>query len=392
MKSFRVDSGNIISFKRTPQGYVKLKLRCTRTGVFRYMRDGKISYELRHPNDLFSADTLSTFETSVFTNDHPKKDGEFILLDSSNTKKFQAGHAVGKPEVSDRKFIDINVLVTDEETVKAVESGKREVSIGSTSDIEKSSGKWNGEAYNKIHKNIIINHIALVDKGRAGPDVKILSLDSAVEDAVDRGNNMLIKVGDKEFDVDESLAEAIKKESQKSIDQLDNLRTQIRASSVDHDTLQAQLDSYKAENIKLKEGAGESTDKEVIREMVKEIAQTYINGSMIISQEKMKSIDGVDPIDIKKKVLLAHSPDFSLDGKSDDYISARFDFVLESQKTDNTKTKPKEQSNDSLGSALFSRYMSSDDNSSDISKLSRVEEARKKAIERDANRWKDLKN
>ena len=72
----------------TPNGWLKADATLTRCGVFRYRNaDGSIRRELRHPDDVFKADSLATLELVPMTNRHPPEQ----LLDGENAKVRQVG-------------------------------------------------------------------------------------------------------------------------------------------------------------------------------------------------------------------------------------------------------------------------------------------------------------
>jgi hypothetical protein len=52
--------------------------------------------------------------------------------------------------------------------------GKKELSAGYRADHEFTPGVFDGETYDAIQRNIIFNHVALVDKGRMGGEVAVL--------------------------------------------------------------------------------------------------------------------------------------------------------------------------------------------------------------------------
>jgi hypothetical protein len=54
----------------------------------------------------------------------------------------------------------------------------REVSCGYTCDCDPTPGKYEGERYDCVQRNIRYNHVAIVARGRAGPEIR-LHLDAA---------------------------------------------------------------------------------------------------------------------------------------------------------------------------------------------------------------------
>lgn len=122
-------------------------------------RDG-LSHVFRDAETLFSAECIASFNGKPVVDGHPSDD-----VTPSNWKKLTRGFAMnvrrGTGDNADVLLADL--LITDADTILAVQAGKREVSCGYDADyIVRSEGV--GE-----QRNIIGNHIALVDRGRCGP-------------------------------------------------------------------------------------------------------------------------------------------------------------------------------------------------------------------------------
>jgi len=65
-------------------------------------------------------------------------------------------------------------MISDATAVQKIQDGKRGLSMGYLVDIKHESGTTpDGEAYDAIQTNLRMNHIALVDQGRAGAKVRI---------------------------------------------------------------------------------------------------------------------------------------------------------------------------------------------------------------------------
>lgn len=153
----------------------------TRTGVFPYMDGaGKVRLELRHPDDVFDPASLATLKYAPVTIEHPP-----IMLDPKNVSEYSVGHTTERVEVN-REMVDTDLIIEHQDAIDAVEKGSlRELSSGYTADIVEEEGVYNGAPYNARQKNIRYNHLAIVKRGRAGPEVR-LRLDSA--DAVMQGS------------------------------------------------------------------------------------------------------------------------------------------------------------------------------------------------------------
>ncbi len=77
-------------------------------------------------------------------------------------------------------YLRAALSVWTQEGIELIESGEqREISCGYHYDPEMVPGTFNGEPYDGIMRNIRGNHVAIVEEGRAGPDVVVA--DSAEE-------------------------------------------------------------------------------------------------------------------------------------------------------------------------------------------------------------------
>lgn len=170
----------------TPEGYLLcLDVPVARTGEMLYA-EGEIAGEdgeailggpdklirvSRGPEDLFRPETIASFEGKPVTLGHPD---EFVTPD--NIKQ----HAVGTMSnvrrgsgiEDDLMFADL--LITDRAAIDAIQKdGIEEVSNGYEADYEQQQP---GRA---AQRNILGNHVALVERGRCGPRCAIGDQDMA---------------------------------------------------------------------------------------------------------------------------------------------------------------------------------------------------------------------
>lgn len=78
--------------------------------------------------------------------------------------------------VAEYPYLFADLTIYDGEAQDSIKNGSfQELSPAYLSDYEKKSGVTeNGEAYDYIQKNIKFNHLALVDNGRTGKDLKVM--------------------------------------------------------------------------------------------------------------------------------------------------------------------------------------------------------------------------
>jgi 8-oxo-dGTP pyrophosphatase MutT (NUDIX family) len=113
----------------------------------------------RDPGEVFHEDSISSFQGKPITNDHPLQ-----AVDPDNWTQLAIGHMTnvrrGVGEHKDCLVADL--LFTTRNGIAAVQSGKRALSVGYDAYYEQIA-KGHGR-----QKDIIANHLALVDEGRCG--------------------------------------------------------------------------------------------------------------------------------------------------------------------------------------------------------------------------------
>ncbi|EJQ8079248.1 DUF2213 domain-containing protein [Escherichia coli] len=124
----------------------------------------------RMPEEVFSEETLASFEGMSVTVLHPEDDeGNILFINPGNWRGLAVGHLQnvrrGEGEQSDLVLADL--VIKDEIAIALIDEGLREVSCGYNAEYQQlSPGKAN-------QKMIRGNHVALVDKARAGNRCKI---------------------------------------------------------------------------------------------------------------------------------------------------------------------------------------------------------------------------
>jgi len=155
---------------RTPEGYLICHdVPINRIGIYKYLgyeigRDGADSEHefdvLRQPMEVFSKEAMASFEGKPITDGHPPDD-----VTPDNIQAFGKGHAQNIRSVDGYTIADL--YITDPQLIDDIQSGKREISCGYNYVLTPNK---NGTFE---QKSIRGNHIAVVDKGRAGNRVAI---------------------------------------------------------------------------------------------------------------------------------------------------------------------------------------------------------------------------
>lgn len=167
-KNFRFDTFNLPKVRKTVDGFLEGKVVAGKAGVFPYESAcGNIIYELRHPDDVFHADSLKTLKMLPVTDDHPTD-----FVNSYNASKLQKGFTGENCSIHDDKIIT-SIKITDADLIKQIENGqKSELSYGYECVLTKEDGIYNGQKYTHRQKLIRYNHLAAVPLGRAGREAR----------------------------------------------------------------------------------------------------------------------------------------------------------------------------------------------------------------------------
>lgn len=346
--ALRYDASTLGKAELHKDGYIHADAIVTRTGIFNYQNsDGTTRRELRHPDDVFDADSINSMKMIPMTNGHPQG----RLVNSQNVSELQIGHVGENIRVSGKHVI-APIAVTHDSGIKAVKNGKKQLSLGYTADIDNTPGVYDGMSYDARQRNIKYNHLAIVDVARAGQSARI-NLDSADAIQIDSENRFnndedTLKMSLSRVVVDsvgyEAPAEVVNalNKAEKNI-----VAEKARADGLEHTvkTLHNEIESLKGERDTLKDRCDslEKADHSAaIKKAAKERASLIDNANKILHPEDIAKLDEMDDLDIKKEVIKKLMPSAKLDGQSEVYISARYDSavdILENQKPFNEQVK-----------------------------------------------------
>jgi hypothetical protein len=173
VKARRFDGGTLSSPTRLPSGVLRADAYLTRAGVFAYRSpDGSIRRELRLPAEVMSDAVLDGLRGAVLTLGHPA-----LPVTRETAADVAVGHVATDVRVDGSK-VRATLLVHDGAAIEAMEKGTRQLSCGYLCDVDETPGVTigiegvpDGLAYDGVQRALEYNHAALVDVGRAGPDV-----------------------------------------------------------------------------------------------------------------------------------------------------------------------------------------------------------------------------
>lgn len=164
--------------RKTAAGYLVTRARAARAGIYDYLGSevdpegntfaaDQVVKVYRPESEVFARDSVSSFLMKPVTNDHPSEP-----VTAENWRDYAKG-AIGNA-LRDGEYLAFDIVLMDAGIIADVESGKRELSNGYQSNIDFKPGETEtGEKYDAVMTQIRGNHLAVVDKGRAGPMCRI---------------------------------------------------------------------------------------------------------------------------------------------------------------------------------------------------------------------------
>ena len=151
----------------------------SKVGVFPYLgrqisedlEPDKIYMVLRPEEELNSEETLNSFKLIPIVDDHTML-GTKPGMQPAEEKGVHGVIGDNVYYKGGKIFGDLKIF--SESLKEEIENGKKELSMGYFCDYELKDGEYNGEPYQAIQRNLRINHVALVDEGRMGADVRVM--------------------------------------------------------------------------------------------------------------------------------------------------------------------------------------------------------------------------
>lgn len=180
LDSIRLDKNDSTYF--TDEGYLVDHPILTSCGIFEYTNpDGSIRRELRLPKYVFDENSLKTYRGKPIIITH-----DAGVVDKNNVDKEQIG-TILSDGYEDGEDVRAEIIIHDTDSMQ--KCGLKELSLGYNLDLIEEPGVWNGQPYDAIQTNIVINHLALVASARAGEQAR-LNIDGSDEPELKGGKAM----------------------------------------------------------------------------------------------------------------------------------------------------------------------------------------------------------
>lgn len=166
--------------RRTADGYLAVRARAAKTGVYQYtgrevdpdnkhgLRDAATVNVLRDAETVFDKAAVATFIGKPITDDHPS-----VAVNAANWRDHGRGVIMGALRDGDHLAFDL--LLMDGPTIEKVEAGKRQLSNGYKAELE--FGDFAAPDGTKCQARQARisdgNHVAVVDRARGGETCRI---------------------------------------------------------------------------------------------------------------------------------------------------------------------------------------------------------------------------
>ncbi len=155
--------------ERTEEGYMRYPVRLAKPGVLVYRTPQGLVRELVPEHTLADPLFLQSLENKPVTLEHPP-----VLLNPDNVARYRVG-TVLSPVTYQDGYVQAVIQVENAEALRAIQSGKVEVSPGYQTDLEETPGTdATFGAYDRIQvRRSAGNHLALTDTARGGHDIRL---------------------------------------------------------------------------------------------------------------------------------------------------------------------------------------------------------------------------
>lgn len=365
----------------TENGYLKVPGRVALAGnVQQYLAEelgltdrpgNTIVNVYRPPESVFDPASLATYQGADITVEHPTE-----MVDAQTYKRVSVGHAVSAGRQEGNGVV-VDLLIKDADAIKAIEAGKCELSAGYLAEyIERAGTAPDGTPYEFVQDGIVINHIAVCEKARAGHLARLFDhktpLEAVMSHKVTLDSGVKIEVADEASAV---LIQTTLDSLRNAVRDAEEAKTEAEAEKA---KAEAKADALDEENEELKEKASEdSISKRLADVLAVTDAARKLAGAEF-------TCDSVSPLEIKRAALAARLPKRAWADKSEAYVSAAWDSEMEKKEAeDEDEDDEKSKTTDShrqLGADL-SKVKTGDAQTT-------LDAAYQARMDRTANAWK----
>lgn len=323
------DRASISDMRMLPNGQMSVSARVARGGnVQDYagrelgMPDRAVIRLYRPADEVFDKASMATFPHKLVTLDHPG-------IPASFDKDGQGW--IGDEVARDGEFIRVPMIVAGDAAIAAINGGTRELSVGYTMEIVFEDGKTpEGAPFDAKMSKIVVDHVAIVDRARGGPELRIgdWRVVDSFTPALDHnpgGRNMpdtrkvvvdglTIETTEQGAQVIERLTRQLGDAQSATVAANDAHAAAIKAKDTELARKDAEIDGLK----------GKVLDAGALDKLVQARGDLISKAKLVADADYTGKADA----DIRKAAVVAKLGDAAIAGKVDAYIEARFDILV----------------------------------------------------------------
>lgn len=332
----------------------------------------------RPAESVFDPVSLDSYATADVTVEHPTE-----MVDAATYRRDSVGHATG-PGRREGDAVVVDMIIKDQAAIKAIEGGKAELSAGYLAEyIEQAGVSPTGEPHDFIQSGIVINHVALCDKARAGRTARLFDhktpLEAVMSHKVTLDSGVKVEVAD---EATQTLIQSTIDGLRKRVADAEEAKTEAEAEK---EKAEAKADATDEENEELKAKASEDS----ISRRVSDVLAATDSARKIAGAEF--TTDSVSPLVIKRAAMDAAGVSCkryeSWDKAPDAYVEAAFDMAEEKKDTEDEEEEDEKSKTTDSHRAL----------AKDLSKVktgdaqATIDAAYTARMDRLSNAWKETK-
>jgi hypothetical protein len=173
-RDYTVKSALSENWEVTPEGFLIVPVVVAKKMVLDYPEYG--TRELVG-DAIFSKEFLASCDGCPFVLEHPvNESGRSVDVLPDNFDEFVKGVLIEPRAERENDRVVGKIKVWDKDVIEKIKSRElRELSQGYRCVVIDSPGVYRGERYDAVQTEIIMNHIALVEEGRAGSEVAVMN-------------------------------------------------------------------------------------------------------------------------------------------------------------------------------------------------------------------------
>lgn len=301
----------------TDEGFLRVPGRVARTGIQEYLASefdlpgdpNRIVRVMRPEDEVFDAESLASYAAADVTVEHPAG-----LVDAETYSQVSVGTVIG-PGTRDGDFVTVDHIIKDKRGIAAVESGKVQLSAGYTAIYD--DNVPDGADYEYIQREIRINHVALVDRARAGHQARLFDNQPGAKTmpkvVLDSKSGQSVEVDDA------NVATLIN-------NTINGLTQAVSDAAKDIQTSNDALATAQKELEKAKQASSDSA----IAERVTAVTSAMASAKIVAGDEF--TCDSMSVVDIQRAALAKCRPSTNWADKDDLYVGAYFDAAEEAMK------------------------------------------------------------